>query len=184
MSRASLLLFAGLVVTGLLLALVPSSDAADKEEPGKPVVLFNGKDLKGWKVYPEGAGEWKVEEGILIGSGPASHLFSDKGDYVNFRYRVVGMINDHGNSGQYFRTKFGPGFPKGYEAQINSTHRDPVKTGSLYGFGRIGQAMARNPIALFFPCHRVVATDGSLHNYGYGLQVKARILRMEGYKPV
>jgi hypothetical protein len=44
------------------------------------------------------------------------------------------MINDGGNSGQYFHTQFGPRFPKGYEAQINSTHRDPVKTGSLYGF--------------------------------------------------
>ena len=34
----------------------------------------------------------------------------------------------------YFRTKLGPGFPKGYEAQVNSTHRDPLKTGTLYGF--------------------------------------------------
>ncbi len=48
----------------------------------------------------------------------------------------------------------------------------------------VGQAMARNPVALFFPCHRVVATDGTLHNYGYGLEIKARILRMEGYKRV
>lgn len=47
----------------------------------------------------------------------------------------------------------------------------------------VGQAMARNPIALFLPCHRVVATNGRLHNYGYGLAVKARILQMEGYPP-
>jgi methylated-DNA-[protein]-cysteine S-methyltransferase len=45
----------------------------------------------------------------------------------------------------------------------------------------VGQAMARNPVALFFPCHRVVATSGELHNYGYGVEVKARILHMEGY---
>src|SRR5262249_46470978 len=31
--------------------------------------------------------------------------------------------------------KFGGGFPQGYEAQINSTHGDPVKTGSLYPGG-------------------------------------------------
>lgn len=47
----------------------------------------------------------------------------------------------------------------------------------------VGQAMARNPLALFLPCHRVVATDGRLHNYGYGIAVKARILQMEGYPP-
>jgi len=46
----------------------------------------------------------------------------------------------------------------------------------------VGQAMARNPVALFFPCHRVVDASGSLHNYGYGVEMKARILRMEGYK--
>ena len=41
-------------------------------------------------------------------------------------------INDKGNSGQYFRTKFGPGFPQGYETQINATHTDQIRTGSLY----------------------------------------------------
>jgi len=46
----------------------------------------------------------------------------------------------------------------------------------------VGQAMARNPVALFFPCHRVVDASGALHNYGYGVEVKARILRMEGYR--
>ena len=48
----------------------------------------------------------------------------------------------------------------------------------------VGQAMARNPVALFFPCHRVVDASGALHNYGYGIELKARILRMEGYTKV
>jgi hypothetical protein len=34
----------------------------------------------------------------------------------------------------YFRTAKGPGFPRGYEAQVNSTHGDPLRTGTLYGF--------------------------------------------------
>jgi methylated-DNA-[protein]-cysteine S-methyltransferase len=41
--------------------------------------------------------------------------------------------------------------------------------------------MARNPLPLFFPCHRVVDSSGDLHNYGYGIEMKARLLSMEGY---
>jgi hypothetical protein len=37
--------------------------------------------------------------------------------------------------------------------------------------------MARNPVAFSFPCHRVVDASGALHNYGYGIDIKARILR-------
>jgi len=119
----------------LTLPLCPSSHGSseDKKDEEKGwVQIFDGKDLTGWTVFPRGTGQWRVEDGVLIGSGPASHLFTIRDNYKNFRYRVEAKINDHGNSGQYFRTQFGPGFPKGYEAQINSTHRDPIRTGSLY----------------------------------------------------
>jgi methylated-DNA-[protein]-cysteine S-methyltransferase len=43
----------------------------------------------------------------------------------------------------------------------------------------VGRAMARNPLPLFFPCHRVVDSTGALHNYYYGLDMKARLLKME-----
>lgn len=46
----------------------------------------------------------------------------------------------------------------------------------------VGQVMARNPMPLLFPCHRVVDSAGNLHNYGYGLEMKARLLKMEGYE--
>ena len=62
-------------------------------------------------------------------------LYSPKGDYKNFRFRAEVKINDHGNSGMYFRSPTNDGdFSKGYEAQIDSTHRDPIRTGSIYGF--------------------------------------------------
>ena len=120
-----------LAVSALVLPLTADDKAGSQQEECW-VQLFNGKDLTGWKVYPEGTGEWKVEDGVLIGSGKSSHLFTERDDYDNFYYRVEASINDGGNSGQYFRTQFGPGFPKGYEAQINATHRDPIRTGSLY----------------------------------------------------
>jgi methylated-DNA-[protein]-cysteine S-methyltransferase len=47
----------------------------------------------------------------------------------------------------------------------------------------VGRAMARNPVPLLYPCHRVVDATGALHQYAYGVEVKARILELEGYHP-
>jgi hypothetical protein len=134
--------FLSVVTWAMVLGLTATANMAmaeDKKDSAGWTQLFNGKDLTGWKIYvPDGekasTGLWKVEDGAIVGNGPASHLFSERNDYRNFHYRIEAMINDGGNSGQYFRTQYAKGFPPGYEAQINSTHRDPVKTGSLYGF--------------------------------------------------
>src|SRR5215831_686415 len=89
-----------------------ASPASQKPDDKGWAQLFNGKDLTGWEVYPKGTGPWKVEKGILIGSGAKnSHLFTKRDDYENFHYRVEAKINDKGNSGQYFRAKFGEGYP-------------------------------------------------------------------------
>ena len=108
------------------------------------VSLFNGRDLSGWKTHPQDHARWDVRNGILIGSGSfVGHLFSQRGDYKNFHFRVEAKINDAGNGGQYFRTKFEKGFPSGYEAQINSTGSDPVKTGSLFNLAPIEEMLVK-----------------------------------------
>jgi hypothetical protein len=91
---------------------------------------------------------WTVKDGTLIGSGPHSHIFTEKDDYTDFHYRVEVKINDKGNSGQYFRAQLGPGFPLGYEAQINATHGDPIKTGSLYPDARTKLGMFKKDICV------------------------------------
>jgi hypothetical protein len=119
-------------LAALTLAASPKLDGGEE----KWVQLFNGKDLTGWKTFPGDKAKWEVKDGVLIGSGPAGHLFSERRDYENFRYRIEVKINDKGNSGQYFRATFAKAFPPGYEAQVNSTHGDKVRTGSLYADGR------------------------------------------------
>lgn len=44
----------------------------------------------------------------------------------------------------------------------------------------VGQALHTNPIPIIIPCHRVVASDGSLGGYGGGLPMKKKLLRLEG----
>jgi methylated-DNA-[protein]-cysteine S-methyltransferase len=47
----------------------------------------------------------------------------------------------------------------------------------------IGAAVGSNPIPLWLPCHRVVASDGSLHGFGGGLAMKSALLELEGALP-
>lgn len=48
--------------------------------------------------------------------------------------------------------------------------------GSAYD---VGQALARNPVVIVVPCHRVLAADGGLTGYAGGLAAKRRLLDLE-----
>jgi O-6-methylguanine DNA methyltransferase len=52
--------------------------------------------------------------------------------------------------------------------------------GKPHAFRAVGMANNRNPIAIVVPCHRVIASDGSLCGYGGGLDIKRRLLELEG----
>jgi hypothetical protein len=95
--------------------------------------MFDGKTLDGWKAN-ERPESWSAKDGAIVGDGEASHLFWMVRECENCEFKADVKISDGGNSGMYFRTAFGPGFPKGYEAQVNSSHKDPKRTGSLYNF--------------------------------------------------
>jgi len=55
-----------------------------------------------------------------------------------------------------------------------------ARVGRPHGARAVGQAMARNPVPLVIPCHRVVASGGGLGGYGGGLDLKRRLLDLEG----
>ena len=48
----------------------------------------------------------------------------------------------------------------------------------------VGTAIGRNPISLFVPCHRVVATTGALTGYAGGVERKRALLMLEGHSVV
>lgn len=52
--------------------------------------------------------------------------------------------------------------------------------GRPQGFRAVGMANNRNPVAIVVPCHRVIASDGTLCGYGGGLDVKRKLLELEG----
>lgn len=55
-----------------------------------------------------------------------------------------------------------------------------AKAGSPLAVRAAGSACARNLVAPFVPCHRIVKTGGALGNYGYGVPVKQALLSFEG----
>jgi len=133
----------GLVALGCLApAIVAESQDKSSSESGW-VSLFDGKSLEGWTPMPTGkqATKWEVKDGVIEGSGGPSMLYSPRGDYKNFKYRAEVKINDKGNSGMYVRTPRGATFMNGYEIQVNATHGDPIKTGSLYTLVHLEKAV-------------------------------------------
>lgn len=131
--------YSPLLVVIALLGLLANSDAnaqgaKSNDKATGWISLFDGKTLDGWEKVGKVDSHWEVKNNALAGSGTQSMLVCTKGPFKNFRYRVEIKINDGGNSGVYFRTTRRPGFMDGYEAQVDSTHKDPIRTGSLYGF--------------------------------------------------
>ncbi|MEQ1853087.1 MAG: DUF1080 domain-containing protein [Chthoniobacteraceae bacterium] len=101
------------------------------------IPLFDGKSLDGWKAN-ENAGTFSVKDGELIVKGDRSHLFYagpvNKADFKNFELKLEIMTKPGANSGVYFHTAYqDSGWPaKGYEIQVNNTHKDPKKTAGVY----------------------------------------------------
>jgi len=118
-----------LVAFALLLCAGASRLPADDEGEGW-VTLFNGKDLTGWSAT-EGV-EWKIEDGAIITPPKRSHLFTNQ-EFTNFHFKAEVMTTPGSNSGIFFHSQPEDNWPSiGYETQINNTHKDPVKTGSIY----------------------------------------------------
>lgn len=57
------------------------------------------------------------------------------------------------------------------------------EVGSPRAYRAVGAALAKNPIPIIIPCHRVLRKDGTLGGYGGGLDMKRRLLEMEARTP-
>ena len=117
------------------------------------VSMFDGQTLDGWKAS-ERSENWSVEDGCIAGQGPRSHLFWMTQKCTDCEFIAEVKISDKGNSGMYFRTEFMEGWPNGYEAQVNATHTDWKRTGSLYNFVNIKEQLA--PPDTWFTQHIIV----------------------------
>ncbi len=136
---------AAFALAGTIRVAAVLPQAAPKAEAGY-TSLFNGKDLTGWKVGAAagqgntGEGTFTVVDGAIQANGVpgAAHLFYDgpvmNHTFKDFDLRLDVMAKNKSNGGIYICTEWQPtGFPaKGFEVQVNNSHTDRIRTGSLY----------------------------------------------------
>ena len=134
------------IFTSLLTGFSLTTVGLLAEEDGF-VTIFDGKTLEGWKIN-ENEDTWTLTNGTLICHGERSHIFyiGDDKPFVNFELKAEVMTTPGSNSGIYFHTKFlESGWPNhGYESQVNISHRDPIKTGSLWNVVNVNEPAAKD----------------------------------------
>ena len=114
------------------------------------VSIFDGKSFDGWKVSTENPKTFTIKDGAIVAKGPRAHLFyagkvADH-NFKNFELKIDVMTKPGSNGGVYFHTKYQTsGWPgKGFEVQVNNTHKDPKKSGGLYGVQDVFKAPAKD----------------------------------------
>ncbi len=113
------------------------------------ISLFDGKSLSDWKVG-NNASTFSIEDSSIVAHGPTAHLFYEgkvhDHNFKNFEFKVDVMTLPGSNSGIYFHTEYqDSSWPKkGYEVQVNNSHTDWRRTGSLYGIQDVKEVFVRD----------------------------------------
>jgi len=104
---------------------------------GKPIQLFNGKDLGGWHASGE-KNQWVVESGIMKSPHSGANLVTDK-SFTDFKLHIEFRYPKESNSGVYLRGR--------YEVQVeDSKGKEPAVDylGAIYGFIAPKEMMAKD----------------------------------------
>lgn len=137
------LFWAGIALSGLFLNLTvrPMADGW--------VSIFDGKTLTGWKAA-ENPATFSVQDGAIVVFGPRAHLFYDgpvnNHAFKNFEWKAQVKTMPGANSGMFIHTTYqDKGWPsKGYEIQVNQTHTDWRKTGSVYALQDVKETFVKD----------------------------------------
>jgi hypothetical protein len=113
------------------------------------ISLFDGKTFDNWKASEHPA-TFTINDGTIVVFGERAHLFYtgpvNNHDFKNFEFRVQVMTTPGSNSGIFVHTTYQEeGWPsKGYEIQVNNSHTDWRRTGSVYALKDVKEAPAKD----------------------------------------
>lgn len=111
------------------------------------ILLFNGKDFDGWLFDKWNPESFSIEDGAIKCNGAPSMIYydGDGKELTDFHFAADVMTQPGANGGIFFHTKYqDKGWPIGHEAQIDNSHKDPVRTGSVYIVAKNLEAPAKD----------------------------------------
>lgn len=120
-------------------AKAPLLERTSTAKWGKPIKLFNGKDLSGWKQSKPGPPDWTVQNGTLVSPGNGPELINDQ-KFQDFKLHIEFNCGKDANSGIYLRGR--------YETQVETESQgEPPShhTGGIYGFIAPSPELPRTP---------------------------------------
>jgi len=117
----------------------PALERAGTPKWGKPIQLFNGKDLTGWKMSASEPPEWTVQDGAIVSPGHGPELVSDS-KFQDFKLHLEFNCGRDSNSGLYLRGRYEVQIETESEAEPPSHH-----TGGVYGFLAPSPELPRTP---------------------------------------
>ncbi len=110
--------------------------------------ICDGQTFNGWKMANEHQNTWKIEDGAFVARGERCHLYyvGDPKPFKDFELKVDVMTEPDSNGGIYFHTRYQEvSWPKyGFESQVNVSHGDWIKSGSLWGVVNVGLTPAKD----------------------------------------
>ena len=109
-------------------ARAPALEKSGAPKWGKPIQLFNGKDLSGWKQSKPGPPDWTVRDGTLVSPGNGPEIINEQ-KFQDFRLQIEFNCGKDSNSGVYLRGRYETQVETESEAEPPSHH-----TGGIYGF--------------------------------------------------
>ena len=106
----------------------PSLERRSAPQWGRPVQLFNGKDLTGWRMIGPETPRWTVENGELVSPGNGPELATDT-NWGDFKLHIEFNCGKDSNSGVYLRGRYEVQIETETQGELLSQH-----TGAVYGF--------------------------------------------------
>jgi len=137
--------FLVLITIFVLLSCTSFKHAAED----KWVSLFDGKTLDGWKVG-NNAKTFSIKDGAIAVNGEVAHLYYvgpvANHNFKDFEFKADVMTMPGSNSGIYFHTEYQESsWPeKGYEVQVNNSHSDWRRSGSLWAIQDVKETYAKD----------------------------------------